>query len=147
MHLINEIATNLNAHTPVDDPDGGFFFSLFLSFSLFFPSKNPSKQFPSLPFPFPFPLLDYFSHEYATMRGRNWRGRDCGGHNDQIYPGRKAHDGDRYVDSNCNGIYGVDPATNKTYEELYCSQPQKGLMILGLLFLLWLLLLLYYWLL
>ena len=26
------------------------------------------------------------------MRGRNWRGRDCGGHNNQIYPGRKPHD-------------------------------------------------------
>mmetsp|Transcript_6500 Transcript_6500/g.9809 ORF Transcript_6500/g.9809 Transcript_6500/m.9809 type:complete len:573 (-) Transcript_6500:36-1754(-) len=74
---------------------------------------------------------DFFSHEYRTLRGRSWRGRDCGGHNDQIYPGRVPYDGDEYVDTNCNGIYGVDPDTNKTYEELWCSQSQKGLMILG----------------
>lgn len=35
-------------------------------------------------------------------------------------------------DSNCNGIYGIDPVTNKTYEELLCKDTdQRGVIVLG----------------
>ena len=30
---------------------------------------------------------DMFSHEYTTLRGRSWRGRDCDGQDNRIYPG------------------------------------------------------------
>jgi hypothetical protein len=46
-----------------------------------------------------------------TLRGALWRGRDCSDINAEIYPGRRAVDGDHFRDSNCNGIFGVNPET------------------------------------
>lgn len=61
---------------------------------------------------------DFFSTQ-PTLRGSDWRGKDCDDSNSSIFPGRNSRDAD--VDENCNGIYGTDPTTGKTYEELYCA--------------------------
>lgn len=73
---------------------------------------------------------DYFS-DAQTFRGTSWRGRDCSDINKDIYPGRHTTD-DAIVDTNCNGILGVDPGTGKTYESLWCNgTEQMGTVILG----------------
>nr|CCC93635.1 putative GPI inositol deacylase precursor [Trypanosoma congolense IL3000] len=56
---------------------------------------------------------------YPTRRGTDWKGRDCDDNDPNVYPGKNSTDATR--DENCNGIYGVDPATGKTYEELWCA--------------------------
>jgi acyloxyacyl hydrolase len=99
-NLTHSIYHGLDYHVPVDDPDH-----------------------------------DMFSHEYTTLRGRSWRGRDCDGQDSRIYPGslldfislfsnlfigRKPYNGDKLVDSNCNGIFGVDES-GTPYEDLFCS--------------------------
>jgi acyloxyacyl hydrolase len=67
-----------------------------------------------------------------TLRGADWRGKDCDDADINVRPGRKPMDADINVDSNCNGIYGVDPETNKPYEELFCQDtPQYGTVVLG----------------
>ena len=49
----------------------------------------------------------------------------------EIYPGRKPELNDRYTDSNCNGISGVD-SYDIPLEEKYCSSYQpKGVAVLG----------------
>ncbi len=73
---------------------------------------------------------DYFS-DAQTFRGTSWRGKDCSDINKDTYPGRHTTD-DAVMDSNCNGIYGVDPASGKTYESLWCNGTgQMGTVILG----------------
>ncbi len=68
----------------------------------------------------------------GTLRGFYWRGKDCDDSNKDIYPGRHTLD-DATVDTNCNGILGVDPATNLTYESEWCdlSRRQMGTIVLG----------------
>eukprot|EP00730_Choanoeca_flexa_P011958 TRINITY_DN2975_c0_g1_i1.p1 TRINITY_DN2975_c0_g1~~TRINITY_DN2975_c0_g1_i1.p1 ORF type:complete len:580 (+),score=155.55 TRINITY_DN2975_c0_g1_i1:31-1740(+) len=67
-----------------------------------------------------------------TLRGADWRGKDCDDSDVNIRPGRKPLDSDVNVDSNCNGIYGVDPTTNTPYEELFCKDTQQyGVVVLG----------------
>ena len=73
---------------------------------------------------------DYFS-DVQTFRGASWRGKDCNDVDGNIYPGRHTT-GDDVVDTNCNGIYGVDPASGETYESLWCNGTgQMGTVILG----------------
>ena len=57
---------------------------------------------------------DLFSN-VGPLRGHHWRGQDCDDTNSSIFPGRL--DEDITADNNCNGIYGVDPATNVPYEK------------------------------
>ena len=83
-----------------------------------------------------YPLIDRdkdnFSHQMGKFRGYNWRGKDCDDKNAKIYPGTLVHEEDREVDSNCNGIFGIDNTTNDAYERLYCDNTgQRGLIILG----------------
>ncbi|ORC93177.1 GPI inositol deacylase precursor [Trypanosoma theileri] len=52
-------------------------------------------------------------------RGSYWRGRDCNDKDSTIYPGRDTLD--NVKDENCNGIYGVNNVTGKTYEEMWCQ--------------------------
>jgi len=81
------------------------------------------------------PLLDLDQDGYSkshTLRGANWRGKDCDDTNSHRYPGATAADGDASVDSNCNGIYGSPPDSSSTYEELWCDgTDQLGFVVLG----------------
>ena len=73
---------------------------------------------------------DYFS-DLQTFRGTSWRGKDCNDVDKGIYPGKHTTD-DAVLDTNCNGIYGVEPASGKTYESLWCNgTDQMGTVILG----------------
>lgn len=67
---------------------------------------------------------------YGGLRGHDWRGRDCDDNNNSVFPGR--YDSDVGADNNCNGIYGVDPNTNVSYENQWCDGTgQMGVAILG----------------
>ena len=73
---------------------------------------------------------DYFS-DLQTFRGTSWRGKDCNDLDPDVYPGRHTED-DAFFDTNCNGIYGTDPSTGKTYEEMWCKGTgQRGTVLLG----------------
>lgn len=54
-----------------------------------------------------------------TLRGTNWRGKDCDDLDATIYPGRKTWDSKFFpnIDYNCNGISGLDPVTSIPYKE------------------------------
>lgn len=66
-----------------------------------------------------------------TFRGCYWRGKDCNDKAKDIYPGRHTVD-DSTVDTNCNGIMGVEPISGKTYESLWCNGTQQmGTIVLG----------------
>lgn len=72
---------------------------------------------------------DLFSN-VGTLRGHNWRGRDCDDTSNATFPGR--FDLDIGQDSNCNGIFGVDPTNNIPYEKQFCEGTgQMGVAILG----------------
>ncbi|XP_023330125.1 acyloxyacyl hydrolase isoform X2 [Eurytemora carolleeae] len=67
-----------------------------------------------------------------TFRGSLWRGRDCHDGNSNIHPGRRPSNGDRHIDSNCNGIYGVNPISGRSWEEELCSgSGEKGIIYIG----------------
>ncbi|XP_037366196.1 acyloxyacyl hydrolase [Talpa occidentalis] len=81
------------------------------------------------------PFKDVDSDKYSvfpTLRGYHWRGRDCNDSNKMAYPGRRPDNWDVHQDSNCNGIWGVDPKDGIPYEKKFCegSQP-KGIILLG----------------
>ena len=66
---------------------------------------------------------DHFS-VIRTLRGASWRGKDCNDFDKLIYPGRG--DGhDAVVDTNCNGIVGIDADTGESYEDLWCRGTQS----------------------
>ena len=67
----------------------------------------------------------------GTIRGYYWRGKDCNDKNRDIYPGKYSTN-DSTVDTNCNGIMGIDPNSNQTYESLWCNDTQQmGVVVLG----------------
>ncbi|XP_049637690.1 acyloxyacyl hydrolase [Suncus etruscus] len=81
------------------------------------------------------PFKDADSDKYSifpTLRGYHWRGRDCNDSDKMAYPGRRPDNWDIHHDSNCNGIWGVDPKDEIPYEKKFCegSQP-KGIIVLG----------------
>lgn len=81
------------------------------------------------------PFKDVDSDKYSifpTLRGYHWRGRDCNDSDGTVYPGRRPDDWDIHQDSNCNGIWGVDPKDGIPYEKKFCegSQP-RGIILLG----------------
>jgi len=80
------------------------------------------------------PLVDQDKDLFSTIetwRGSNWRGRDCDDKRRDVYPGRKLQNADPNVDSDCNGIKGVNPS-GQSYEDLYCSKTsRRGVAILG----------------
>eukprot|EP00055_Hartaetosiga_balthica_P002540 m.4324 g.4324 ORF g.4324 m.4324 type:complete len:578 (+) comp2213_c0_seq1:258-1991(+) len=81
------------------------------------------------------PLDDIDTDGYSpihTLRGADWRGKDCNDLSARVHPGTKPIDNDRDSDSNCNGIFGVEPNSGKTYEELLCAgTDQSGFIALG----------------
>ncbi|XP_024418857.2 acyloxyacyl hydrolase isoform X3 [Desmodus rotundus] len=81
------------------------------------------------------PFRDADSDKYSafpTLRGYHWRGRDCNDSDEMAYPGRRPDTWDAHQDSNCNGIWGVDPKDGIPYEKKFCegSQP-RGIILLG----------------
>ncbi len=85
-----------------------------------------------------------------TLRGAIWRGRDCDDINGDIRPGmvteqsrnrhnftvsfsgRRPRDDDRSLDSNCNGIWGVDAASGRPWEERLCGgSGARGVIYVG----------------
>ncbi|NXU80031.1 AOAH hydrolase, partial [Oreotrochilus melanogaster] len=74
---------------------------------------------------------DKFS-TFPTLRGYHWRGRDCNDKNITVYPGRRPDNWDMESDSNCNGIWGVDPKDGIPYEEKFCKgADSQGVVLLG----------------
>ncbi|NXK55791.1 AOAH hydrolase, partial [Chauna torquata] len=74
---------------------------------------------------------DKFS-TFPTLRGYHWRGRDCDDKNTTVYPGRRPDNWDVKSDSNCNGIWGVDPKDGIPYEEKFCKgADSQGVVLLG----------------
>ena len=74
---------------------------------------------------------DKFSSVTETLRGANWRGKDCDGLSNQVYPGRKDTSFPDAIDQDCNGIYGRDHLA-RSYENLYCSDTdRRGIISLG----------------
>lgn len=74
---------------------------------------------------------DHFSRE-ETFRGTSWRGKDCNDFDSKVYPGRRTINGDKDFDSNCNGIFGIDTSTGRTFEEQWCNGTgQMGVVVLG----------------
>uniref|UniRef100_A0A8B9FEK9 Acyloxyacyl hydrolase n=1 Tax=Amazona collaria TaxID=241587 RepID=A0A8B9FEK9_9PSIT len=67
---------------------------------------------------------------FQTLRGYHWRGRDCDDRNNTVYPGRRPDNWDEERDSNCNGIWGVDPKDGIPYEKKFCADSQ-GVVLLG----------------
>eukprot|EP01094_Clydonella_sp_ATCC50884_P019151 TRINITY_DN3683_c0_g1_i2.p1 TRINITY_DN3683_c0_g1~~TRINITY_DN3683_c0_g1_i2.p1 ORF type:complete len:602 (-),score=193.68 TRINITY_DN3683_c0_g1_i2:74-1852(-) len=63
---------------------------------------------------------DRFSATQLSYRGAMWRGRDCNDLAPAIHPGLE-DDVSGLVDNNCNGIYGLNPSTNKPYEREMCD--------------------------
>ncbi|KAM9215896.1 acyloxyacyl hydrolase [Dugong dugon] len=81
------------------------------------------------------PFKDSDSDKYSvfpTLRGYHWRGRDCNDRSKMAYPGRRPDNWDAHQDSNCNGIWGIDPKDGIPYEKKFCegSQP-RGIILLG----------------
>ena len=77
------------------------------------------------------PDRDGFSGDSDGLRGKWWRGEDTSPLEADIYPGRKPQNEDRVIDSNSNGVFGVDEH-GVAYERLYCdNHPPVGVAILG----------------
>ncbi|XP_059164446.1 acyloxyacyl hydrolase-like [Physella acuta] len=81
------------------------------------------------------PVKDDDQDGFSTMfgmRGTAWRGKDCSDQAPDIHPGAIPQNGDREVDSNCNGIFGVNNLTQQNYEDELCGSSQpRGVVVLG----------------
>lgn len=70
--------------------------------------------------------------DIQDFRGSSWRGKDCNDFSKDIHPGRRPAYDDKYIDSNCNGIWGTNDITGEPYEKELCegTNPQ-GLVYIG----------------
>ena len=70
------------------------------------------------------PLEDLDSDRFSTLRsfrGTSWRGKDCNDGDPTVHPGRRPLNWDATYDSNCNGIFGVDPTSGQPWEQILCE--------------------------
>ena len=71
------------------------------------------------------PLVDFDNDTYSasviSWRGISWRGRDCDDVDHLKHPGAKPTESDIVIDSNCNGIYGLEPLSSQPYEDTLCK--------------------------
>lgn len=73
---------------------------------------------------------DAFS-SLPTIRGSDWRGKDCNDNDANVYPGRSVDTAGPLADHNCNGIQGV-AADGQSYEDKFCANSsQRGIIIFG----------------
>ncbi|XP_038624193.1 acyloxyacyl hydrolase isoform X1 [Tachyglossus aculeatus] len=81
----------------------------------------------------PFEDLDEDKYSvFPTLRGYHWRGKDCNDREKTVYPGRRPVNWDVLQDSNCNGIWGVDPRDGAPYEKTFCNNSgARGIILLG----------------
>jgi acyloxyacyl hydrolase len=81
------------------------------------------------------PLLDFDGDRFGTessLRGSSWRGNDCNDFSKKIRPGARSVNGDPVLDQNCNGIFGTDSTTGRSWEEEFCNDTQRlGIAVLG----------------
>eukprot|EP00057_Strongylocentrotus_purpuratus_P020668 XP_011675142.1 PREDICTED: acyloxyacyl hydrolase isoform X1 [Strongylocentrotus purpuratus] len=81
------------------------------------------------------PIVDVDQDRYSvyqTLRGSHWRGKDCSDISSDLHPGIKALKQDEVLDSNCNGIYGIDQTVMKPFEETLCGETKRmGTILLG----------------
>ncbi|CAF4277703.1 unnamed protein product, partial [Rotaria sordida] len=58
--------------------------------------------------------------------------KDCNDFSSAIHPGARIVQGDAIIDHNCNGIYGINSATGRSWEEEFCNETQRmGIAVLG----------------
>jgi len=75
---------------------------------------------------------DFSLKENRGLRGSHWRGADCNDSDANIYPGRKENSYSVEFDHDCNGIYGIDPETGISLEEMFCMNTERrGLIHIG----------------
>lgn len=85
----------------------------------------------------PYPIPDWDQDRYAstwTYRGVQFRGKDCNDKDATVYPGRDALQGDydSTVDTNCNGISGIDSESGLPWEKALCAEtPSRGILAVG----------------
>ena len=77
--------------------------------------------------------LDHDLHSTEmTLRGGNWRGRDCNDFDSSIRPGRAESGKHAMVDENCNGISGINKDSGNGWEMELCNGTDaKGIAVLG----------------
>jgi acyloxyacyl hydrolase len=77
--------------------------------------------------------LDHDLHSTEmTLRGGNWRGRDCNDFDHNIYPGRIEGGTRPMIDENCNGISGINKDSGFSWETELCNGTDaKGIAVLG----------------
>jgi acyloxyacyl hydrolase len=77
--------------------------------------------------------LDHDMHSTEmTLRGGNWRGRDCNDFDAGVHPGRAESGEHPMIDENCNGISGINKNTGHGWEVELCNGTDaKGVAILG----------------
>lgn len=82
------------------------------------------------------PIIDFdddgFSSSIKSLRGSNWRGKDCNDFDSGIYPGRKVNPyPNDHGDFSCNGIYGVNEH-GQNWNQILCENSQRmGVAVLG----------------
>jgi acyloxyacyl hydrolase len=104
LNVTCDVHTLFDAHLPLADSDG---------------DTHPAGDIPLLT---------------KNLRGTSWRGRDCDDTRGDVYPGRKATgaNADATADTNCNGIWGVDPSSGQSYESLWCSGADAPMGVVGI---------------
>jgi acyloxyacyl hydrolase len=77
--------------------------------------------------------LDHDLHSTEmTLRGGNWRGRDCDDFDGNIHPGRRESGSHPMTDENCNGISGINKDSGNSWEVELCNGTDaKGVVVLG----------------
>lgn len=78
----------------------------------------------------PFDLDNDTFSDISSFRGYNWRGADCDELDPFVYPGRNK--GSKIIDNDCNGIFGINSKTGRTYEHDFCSKSTRlGVAVIG----------------
>ncbi|XP_059474364.1 acyloxyacyl hydrolase-like isoform X2 [Neocloeon triangulifer] len=81
------------------------------------------------------PAVDVDTDWFSTVqsaRGSFWRGKDCDDTDTVTYPGRQPVLGDAFLDTNCNGIFGIDPSSATAWETILCTGAiGRGLIYMG----------------